>query len=256
MNINQFLKYYIIGDIVNFSVSFILTLISGFSTMIGFLLIFFFKKSREKVIIGSLSFAAGVLIMISFSELIFDSLKFFPNNKFFYTLIFSVIGIVFSILIDKIDPNNNYNDKRLYKVGIFMIISIFIHNVLEGMMTFMTSSYNLSLGISLTIAICMHNIPEGISIAVPIYYSTCSKKKAFFWTLFSSISEPIGGLIAYFFLMPYLSNFLLGAMFSVIAGIMLYISIFELLPNSLNYNNRLLSLLFLILGIIFIIVKF
>lgn len=225
--------------------------------MIGFLLIFFFKKSRDKVIIGSLSFAAGVLIMVSFSELIFDSLKFFPNNKFIYCFVFCIIGILFSIFIDKIEPkNNSYDNKQLYKVGIFMVISIFIHNVLEGMMTFMTSSFNLSLGISLTIAICMHNIPEGISIAVPIYYSTYSKKKAFFWTLFSSISEPIGGLIAYFFLMPYLSDFLLGAMFSIIAGIMLYISIFELLPNSLNYNNKLLTLLFFILGIIFIVVKF
>lgn len=225
--------------------------------MIGFLLICFFKKNKDKVIIASLSFAAGVLIMVSFSELIFDSLKFFPNNKYIYCFIFCIIGILFSILIDKIEPKKtNYNNKKLYKVGIFMIISIFIHNILEGMMTFMTSTFDLSLGVSLTIAICLHNIPEGISIAIPIYYSTYSKKKAFFWTLFSSLSEPIGGLIAYFFLMPYLSNFLLGIMFSIIAGIMLYISTFELLPNSLNYNNKLLTLLFFILGIIFIVVKF
>lgn len=241
---------------MNFKISFLITIISGLSTMIGFLLVLVSKKNRDKILITSLSFAAGVLIMVSFSELIFDSLKFFPNNKFFYCFIFVIIGIIVAIGLDKIEPKNNfYYDKKLYKVGIFMVISIFIHNVLEGIMTFMTSSFNLSLGISLGIAICMHNIPEGISIAVPIYYSTNSRSKAFFWTLFSSISEPIGGLIAYFFLMPYLSNFLLGVLFSIIAGMMIYISIFELLPNSLNYNNKLLTLLFFILGIIFIVIK-
>ncbi len=133
------------------------------------------------------------------------------------------------------------------------MLAIIIHNIPEGIATFITSSSDINLGIKLVVAITFHNIPEGISIALPIYYSTKSKKKAFFYTLLSGISEPFGALITYLFLGPYITNVLIGSLFNLIAGIMFYIALYELLPTSLNYKNYNLTFFWFLLGILFIL---
>ena len=117
------------------------------------------------------------------------------------------------------------------------MIAIILHNVPEGIATFMTSSNDLKLGITLTIAIALHNIPEGISIAIPIYYATTKKTKAIFYTFISGISELIGAIIAYLFLARYMTDAMMGILFSLIAGIMIHISIYELIPTSKSYKE-------------------
>ena len=119
----------------------------------------------------------------------------------------------------------------------------------------MAGNTNMSLGISLTIAIALHNIPEGISIAVPIYYSTNSKFKAIFYTFMSGLSELFGAIITYVFLKPFINDFIMGILFSIIAGIMIHIALCELLPTSLNYKNSKLTKVFFILGMIFVFIS-
>ena len=112
-----------------------------------------------------------------------------------------------------------------------------LHNIPEGITTFISSHHDLSLGITLSIGIALHNIPEGISIAIPIYYATKNKKKAIFLTFISGFSELLGAILAYLFLAPYITSFSLGIILSVTAGIMIHISCFELLPTAWKYAS-------------------
>lgn len=223
--------------------------------MIGTILIFFKFKNSNKVILSSLSFAAGVMITISLTDLIPESLNllnnyFYPFPKYIIMFIFFSLGVIISMLIDKYLPDNNEKNGKLYKVGIISMLAIIIHNLPEGVATFMATSSDISLGISLTLAIAFHNIPEGISISVPIFYATKSKSKAFIYTLISAISEPFGAVLAYIFLRNYMNDFILGNLFSLIAGIMVHISCYELLPTSFKYKNKKLSYIFFFIGIL------
>ena len=239
-------------------ISFLLTTIAGLSTLIGSIVIFLNKKNKDKIIISSLAFAASVMILISITDLIPESYNMLKNTFKLFPLILIIlisinVGIILSFYIKKYIPENNNNN--LYKVGLISMLAIIMHNIPEGMATFMASNTNISLGISLTIAIALHNIPEGISIAVPIYYSTNSKLKAIFYTFISGLSELFGAIITYIFLKPFINDFIMGILFSVIAGIMMHIAISELLPTSLSYKNTRLTKLFILLGLIFIIIS-
>ena len=132
------------------------------------------------------------------------------------------------------------------------MIAIIMHNLPEGIITFITSYQNPQIGLHLAIAICLHNIPEGIAISLPIYYSTKSKKKAFLFTLIAAISEPLGALLAFLFLKDYITNILIGSLLSLIAGIMTNIAIYELLPESFSYNIKLLTIVSFIIGLLFL----
>lgn len=234
----------------NIYISFILTIIAGFSTIIGYFSIYI---KNNNIIIKSLSFSSSVMLFISLFDLIPQTYILLNNTIKIIPLLLIIlisinIGIIISLLIKDSIPISN---DVLYKVGIISMISIIIHNIPEGMATFISTNTNINLGIKLTIAITLHNIPEGISIAIPIYYSTKSKLKAFVYTALSGMSELIGALIAYLFIKP--SNIMLGILFSIIAGIMIHISIKELLFTALSYNKRKYTYIYFIIGLIFII---
>ena len=194
---------------------FILTILAGLSTMVG--TIFIFKKKNDRIIISSLSFAAGVMSTLSVIDLIPESYSLLINifpifPAIIYVLIFVVSGILFSILIDKYIPNNSSNI-NLYRVGVFSMLAIIIHNIPEGIATFMATNSDIMLGLSLAIAIAIHNIPEGISISIPIYYATGSKFKALLYTFISGISEPFGALLTYLFLSNFINERIMGFFF-------------------------------------------
>ena len=236
----------------NITISFIITFIAGLSTCIGIIPTFINEKYKEKIINFSLSFASGVMITISFISLIPESLyylRYLKRINFLLVLIFINIGIIISSYIDKkLDKriNNNY----LFKVGIVGIIAIILHNIPEGITTFITSCNGLKIGIPMAIAIALHNIPEGISIAVPIYYSTGNRKLTFFYTFVSGFSEFIGAIISYVFLTNYINDFIMSIILSITAGIMIHISIYELLPTSFRYKNNYITSFGLFLGFI------
>ncbi len=250
----------------NNTISFLLTLVAGLATMLGTILIFFKVKKIDKLITGALAFASGVMLTVSITDLIPESVNLIQHdNNGFLTVIlcffFIILGIIISMLIDYYLPSQPIEIKdtksnTLYKVGLISMVAIILHNIPEGIATFITSNNDITLGISLTIAIALHNIPEGISISIPIYYATKKKSKAILYTLISALSEPLGAIIAYLFLAPFVTNTFLGILFSIIAGIMMQISLCELLPTSLSYEKRKTTIIFFILGCIFMLAKF
>lgn len=247
----------------NTAFSFLLTILAGFSTMIGALAIFIKKKNHNKIILSSLSFAAGVMVTVSITDLVPESITLLRENlsgssTIFLSILGILLGVIISMLIDYYLPDKpiQTNNSSLFKVGIISMIAIILHNIPEGIATFVASSNNISLGISLAVAIAMHNIPEGISISVPIYYSTDSKKKAILYTLISALSEPFGALITFLFLKNIMNDIILGILFATIAGIMLQISFCELIPTAKKYKNNKYLIIFFLIGVLFMLIKF
>lgn len=244
--------------------SFSLSLLAGLSTLIGFIIVLFAKAKPTKILINSLSFASGVMLCISMIDLIPNSVLLF---NFSYNLTFSILlmmtflvgGIICSIMIDKYLPDNSQKvggtHSYLYKIGIISMTAIIIHNIPEGIATFMTTNTNLKLGLTLTIAIALHNIPEGISIAVPIFYATNSYYKAFMYTLISGLSEPFGALLAFWFLNPIINDNIIGLIYAIIAGIMIHISCYELIPGALKYHQYKRSIIYFSVGVIIMIMS-
>lgn len=243
----------------NTTYAFLLCSLAGLSTMLGCIVIFIKNKSN-KILIGSLAFAAGVMTTVSITDLIPESLHYLKTYLFSFPriivmLICICIGIIISMTIDKYLPENKVNNSKLYRVGIISMLAIILHNIPEGIATFMTSSTNIKIGLSLSIAIALHNIPEGISISMPIYSSTNSKFKAIIYTFISALSEPFGALIAFLFLKNIMNNLLMGMLLAIIAGIMIHISFYELLPESLSYNNKKISITLFIIGVLFMFIN-
>ena len=231
--------------------------------MIGALFIFIKNKNPKKIILSSLSFASGVMICVSIVDLIPESVSLLRDNlssvnSILLCFLGIILGVIISMLIDYYLPDNKIKvekDKSLFKVGIISMLAIIMHNIPEGVATFVATSNNTTLGLSLAIAIAMHNIPEGISISIPIYYSSKSKLKAIIYTLISALSEPFGALLAYLFLKDIINDIILGILFATIGGIMMQISFCELIPTARRYNNKKLFYLFFIIGIIFMLLN-
>lgn len=236
---------------------FLMCLLAGLSTLIGGLLIYI-KGNKNNIIKYSLAFASGVMLSVSLFDLIPESLTMFQstskNNIFLSITVFIIIGLIIPLFIDKIIPKKLENNK-LYKLGIFTMIAIIMHNLPEGIATYLSAQTNIKLGISITLAIAFHNIPEGISIAIPVYYATKNKKKALGLTFISGMSEPLGALLAFFFLKPIINNTIMGGLFAIIAGIMSYISITELLPAALKYKEKKKTIISFLIGILFMYVN-
>ena len=230
----------------------IIPTISGLLTVLG-VIPTYFNINQNKIINFSLSFSLGVMSTISIISLIPESFNYLDRSiieNIIYILIFINIGILTNKLIDKkINISNN-----LYKIGIISMIAIILHNIPEGIITAITTASNLSLGLSLMVAIALHNIPEGISIAIPLYYATKNRKKAYLYTFISGISELIGAVISLVFLKDIINNFILAALLGITAGIMLDISCNELLKESLSYNNKKITITSIILGIVIMLI--
>lgn len=240
-------------------VPFVITFLAGCSTLIGFLFVYL-KNDSNKVLISSLAFASGVMFLISIADLIPSSFTsicevYYVIPAFLICSLFVVIGVILSMTIDKYLPDNSYQHASLYRVGMISMIAIMLHNIPEGIATFLTSSHDLKLGITLAVALALHNIPEGISVAVPIYYSTGSRVKAFIYTLVSGMSEFLGAILASVFLVGFSNDFFMGCLYAVIAGIMMHISIYELLPSSLKYKKSSQTIIFFLIGILFMFVS-
>lgn len=219
----------------------IVSSIAGISTLVGYLFIYI-KADKNKVISKSLSFASGVMLTLSLVDLIPTSINYLKmdNRSLLYALLFFFVGIILCLIINTKIKDNDV----LYKTGILSMIGIMIHNIPEGIVTYILSTVDMKLGLIFAIAIILHNIPEGISISVPIYYSKKSKKNAFLYTMISGLSEPLGALLSMIFLYKYISNFLIAILFSLIAGLMSYISIFELMKTSFKYDKNKIYILY------------
>lgn len=252
----------------NILFAFSLTLLAGLSTGIGSLLAFFTKKTNTRFLSLSLGFSAGVMLYVSFVEILLKSKKAFIESLgnvagSWVTIISFFAGIFLIAIIDKIVPKfenpheirkveeiGEHKSKKLLRMGLFSAFAISIHNFPEGLATFAGALKNPTLGISIALAIAIHNIPEGISVSIPIYYSTGSKKKAFFYSFLSGLAEPIGALIGFLILLPFFNDIIFGILFAMVAGIMVFISLDELLPTAREYGEPHLAIYGLIVGMI------
>ena len=233
--------------------SIILTLIASISTLIGYLFVYFNVKNINKCICISLSFCASIMLLISLKELLPISIKYILiNNNIYNSLIILItIPIIIYLIINKLNKNNYTNN--LYRVGVVTFIAMIIHNTLEGLITLLTSLINTKLGVKIALAIIAHNIPEGIIISTLIYYSTNSKRRAFIYTLITSLSELLGALIIYYLLYSYLNAYILNIFIYITGSLMIIISIKELYKESLSYNNYLWFMIGILLSLFILI---
>lgn len=239
-----------------FSAAMLMSLIAGGATAIGSLMVMFGNKTNTRFLSFALGFSAGIMVYISIACLIPESVEYLSYEldavkAGLLSIVFMLIGIAISAVIDtfvpefenphslkKVEDAHDKNVNNLYRVGVMSAVAIAIHNFPEGIATFMTGYGDISKGMSIAFAVALHNIPEGIAVSVPLYYATGSRKKAFVLSALSGLTEPLGALLAYLVLAPFMSDYLMGAIYSAIAGIMLYISFDELLPASRQYGHE------------------
>ena len=246
-----------------------LTLLAGLATGIGSVIAFFFKKSDSRFLALSLGFSGGVMIYISLVELLagarIELMNIYGHQRgALYTIGAFFCGMLIAMLIDKLIPSyeNPHEVRRveemehpvhhdkLLRSGVLFALAIAIHNFPEGMAVFMSGLTNSATGISIAVAIAFHNIPEGITVSVPLYHATGSKKKAFVWSLLSGLAEPLGAIVCWLILTPFLSLQLMMFTFAAVAGIMVFISFDELLPLAEEYGEHHLVIYGLIGGMI------
>lgn len=236
---------------------FILASIAGLSTMIGCLGIFIPVKRKDEFVTFSLSLSLAVMIMVSVFDLIPSSLPRLNSGivgNILWFILFFLSGVilvsVFNRLIEKEKGSSN-----LYKLGILSFIALVLHNLPEGILTFLSTYQDFNLGLSLCIAITLHNIPEGISIAVPIYYSTGSVKKALKCTFLSALAEPLGAMLAFLILKNFITDSMISLFLILVAGIMITLSIEKMLPEALSYNKKKPLLFGLLVGVVVVILS-
>jgi len=246
-----------------------LTVFAGLATGIGSLIGFMSKEFNPRFLTVALGFSAGVMIYVSMVEIFAkarDSLSISFGDKMGYvwTTVAFFAGIAVIALIDKLIPSyenphemnveqkiedsTDDQKKRLMRMGVFSALAIGIHNFPEGLATFMSGLSDPTLGISIAVAIAIHNIPEGLAVSAPIFYATKSRKKAFVLSFMSGLAEPIGALIGYFILRSVFNDAMFGMIFASVAGIMVYISLDELLPTAEEYGEHHLAIGGLVAG--------
>lgn len=257
--------------------AFLLTLMAGLSTGIGGIVIWKAKRTNRRLLSAGLGFSAGVMVYVSFVELFVEGREYLgqghsPEMATVLNVVYFFVGIVFVLLIDRFVPQHEnphelpdsdvaeqtyayeqrygeqiekqggdftYKEvKGLARTGFLAALAVGIHNFPEGMATFASAIACPRLGITIALAIAIHNIPEGITVAVPVYYATGDKRRAFRAALISGMAEPIGAIVAFLFLLPFLTPVVLGTIFSMVSGIMVFIAIDVLMPSAEKYGQH------------------
>ena len=244
-----------------------LTLIAGLSTGIGSALAFFAKQTNKKLLSASLGLSAGVMIYVSFMEILPEGMhklsEAYGETAGSWARVASFFGgIALIAIIDALVPSyENPHEARsvesiddpegkakLMRMGLLAAVAIAIHNFPEGIATFAAAMEDPAIGVSIAIAIAIHNIPEGIAVSIPIYYATGNRKKAFIWSFLSGLAEPLGAILGYALLMTFFSADVLGVILAGVAGIMVFISLDELFPAAREYGEGHMAIYGLVAG--------
>ena len=262
---------------INLPFAILLTVLAGLSTGIGSTIAFFIRTPKYSYLAILLGFSAGVMIYISFTELLGTAIRdvgFGTANIAFF------IGILIIAVIDILVPHE-YKEERatisqpgigeieeqrklglppplavppkssLMRSGTLLALGIAIHNFPEGLVTFTCAATgDVAFGVMIAIAIAIHNVPEGIAVSVPIFYATGSRRRAFTYSFLSGLAEPVGALIGYAILLPFLTPALLSSVIASVAGIMIYISLDEILPLAHRYGQEHLVIIGMVSGML------
>lgn len=253
-------------DLSTILIALLLTLIAGMSTGIGGFISFFTKSSDKRVLAGVLGLSAGVMVYISFVELLPQAIRSLSIggdetwSQIIVLLAFfggmGLIGLIDWLIPEDENPHELHSLDELQKpdnhhigrTGVLLALAITIHNFPEGIATFVTALNGVEMAIPIVVAIAIHNIPEGIAVSVPIYQATGSRKKALRMTFLSGLAEPVGAAAAALFLMPFWSPLIDGICVAAVAGIMVYISFDELLPNAESHGYHHITIIGIIAG--------
>ncbi len=265
---------------MNVILAFLLTAVAGLATGFGSLIALLARKPTPRFLSTSLGFSAGVMVYVSFIEIFPKALASLstgrtPRMATILTVAGFFVGIILIALIDQLIPEDenpheikdpshfmehqpsqlNKSPASLMRTGVFTALALAIHNFPEGLATFITALESPRLAIPIVVAIAIHNIPEGISVSVPIYFATGSRRKAFMYSFLSGLAEPLGATVGYLILMPFLNDTVEGFVYAAVAGIMVFISIDELLPTAEEYGQHHLSILGFVLGMLLMAVS-
>lgn len=233
--------------------------LAGLATSVGGLLALHPKFLERHFLAVAMAFAAGAMLFVSFVEIIplgVESLAESFSSDMSTTIVYGmfVVGVVIVALIDRLIPKSlnpseiegredkltktdRRDNKRLMRSGLLVAVVLALHNFPEGASTFFASYQDLSAGVTLALAIAIHNVPEGIAVAAPVYAATGSRKKAFWWATISGLTEPLGALVAFMVVGLLIPNALFGLIFGLIAGMMVFVAIDELLPAARRYQT-------------------
>lgn len=237
-----------------------LTLFAGLSTGIGSALVFFSKRTNTKFLSLALGFSAGVMIYVSMIEIFAKARVALTevlgeSGGYWATVLGFFGGILFIAIIDRLVPDfenpheirksedvsalaESMEFSKLRRMGLFTALAIAIHNFPEGLATFTAALKDPSLGIPIAVAIAIHNIPEGVAVSIPLYYATNNRKKAFLLSFSSGLAEPVGALLGFFLIYHFFNDVVFGVIFASVAGIMVFISLDELLPAAREYGEH------------------
>jgi len=239
----------------------LLTTVAGLSTTIGSLIGLVVRKPGARFMGFTLGFSAGVMILVSFVELLQNSIEaigFLRAHVAFF------VGMVVYFLIDMLVPHEyagkhetggKESTSKMMRAGVLIALGIGIHNFPEGMATFVGALEDVNLGIAIAVAIAIHNIPEGLAVSVPVYAATGSRGKAFLWSFVSGLSEPAGAVLAAVVLMPLLSGSFFGWVLAAVAGIMVAISMDELMPSAKAFGSEHMPIVGVIVGMLIMAVS-
>ncbi|HJX69012.1 MAG TPA: zinc transporter ZupT [Dehalococcoidia bacterium] len=260
----------------NVSFALLLALLAGLSTGIGSIIAYFMRKPKDWQLSLILGFSAGVMVYISFAELLYaaiDKVGFVTANLGFF------VGIAFIAIVDILVPHEYKQEhvgnlrypsvsqnktiqgsdvqppasltveqrSNLRRAGMLIAFGIAIHNFPEGLAVFSGAvTGDWTLGMLVAVAIALHNIPEGISVSIPIAEATGNRRMAFVYSFLAGLAEPVGAIIGYAILFPFLTPTLVYSLLAFSAGIMVYISLDEILPTAQLYGKQ----HFVILGVL------
>ena len=271
----------------NLGLAFGLTLLAGLATGIGSAIAFFARRTNYRFLSVATGFSAGVMLYVSFVEIFFKGLEALGEAygrtmgawlnvaSFFGGIL--LIGIIDQLIPSHENPHEPHEPaeharlrrgaeapdatmasstrRGLLRMGLFTALAIGIHNFPEGLATFLATLQDPAVGVAIAVAIALHNIPEGISVSVPIFYATGNRRRAFGFSILSGLAEPIGAGVAYFLLRFLVGTDagamppqVMGILFGGVAGIMVYISLDELLPASRAFGRGHDSLFGLVAG--------
>jgi len=231
-------------------IALLLALGAGLSTTVGSLLGLIVKKPGPKFMSFTLGFSAGIMIFVSFVELLAKAIQtvgFIGSNLVFFIGMGTYFFIDLFLPHEYIGQHDHPQDKyyridegmrRLERTGLLVAIGISVHNFPEGIATFVGTLEDMNLGLAIAVAIAIHNIPEGLAISAPVYAATGSREKAFLWSFLSGVSEVVGAGLAAIFLMPFLSESLMGYVLAAVAGIMVVISLDEIIPAAKSFPSE------------------
>jgi ZIP family zinc transporter len=226
-------------------IALLLTVVAGLSTGIGSAIAYFIKTPKMVYLSFSLGLSAGVMIYVSFMELLPSAVDVLGDamGVFVFFIGIAFIGVIDMVIPEMENPHDfkevpdTVKEKVLMRTGVLTAVAIGVHNFPEGLATFGMALTDVKLGVLIAVAVAIHNIPEGISVSVPIFYATQNRKKAAVYSLLSGMAEPVGAVIGFIVLLPFLSEGLLASLLAFVGGIMVYISVDELLPLAHQYGH-------------------